>query len=261
MLKIFEISTSLVRSSSSSSAVCAGSERRRRRRLRCPLQRQHQLWSRQTVGICCSAAANTCASLVSCASCLVLRFGSAVASARLSLLRLCLCSSGCATPHPAPPRSIMSCQPAVAPVWDIHELLTGCVSPVCLSVPSCVCLCVCACVRCVSVCVCVFSAIKNAALPAQDAATCHTSSLLSARLCRLSPAAFYFIVCCCRNSWSVKGLYLPPPPFPLPLHHSFPSLFLHFTFLWAIEQQPQLQKRELLLASVSLSTSTLASPS
>lgn len=48
---------------------------------------------------------------------------------------------------------------------------------------------------------------------------------------------------------------------PLPSHHSFPSLFLHFTFLWAIEQQQQLQKRELLLASVSLSTSTLASPS
>lgn len=71
--------------------------------------------------------------------------------------------------------------------------------------------------RCVSLCVCVFSAIKNAALPAQDAATCHTSSLLSARLCRLSPAAFYFIVCCCRNSWSVKGLYLPPPPFSAPL--------------------------------------------
>lgn len=80
--------------------------------------------------------------------------------------------------------------------------------PVCVSVSA---------PRCVSLCVCVFLAIKNAALPAQDAATCHTSSLLSARLCRLSPAAFYFIVCCCRNSWSVKGLYLPPPPFSAPL--------------------------------------------
>lgn len=49
---------------------------------------------------------------------------------------------------------------------------------------------------------------------------------------------------------------------PSSLPRSFPSIFLHFTFLWAIEQQ-QLQKRELLLVSVSvsLSTSTMASPS
>lgn len=93
---------------------------------------------------------------------------------------------------------------------------------------------------------------------------CSVLSAFGSRLCRLSPAAFYFIVCCCRNSWSVKGLCLPPPPLPaspLPSHHTFPSLFLHFTFLWAIEQQQQQQqKRQLLLVSVSLSTSTLASP-
>lgn len=147
MLKIFEISTSFVRSSSSS-AVCAGSERRRQRRLRCRLQRQHQLWSRQIVGICCSAAANTCTSLVSCASCLVLRFGSAVVVAALPLQQW-MCHT---SPSPAPFHHILPacCSPCVRHSWAAYGLRVSSLSlcpilceSLCLRLAVCLCVCVC----------------------------------------------------------------------------------------------------------------------
>lgn len=105
----------------------------------------------------------------------------------------------------------------------------------------------------VCVCACVFLAIKNAALPAQDAATCHTSSLRSAFRFRLSTLGF---VACCflfyclllpklliRQRTSLATAPRPPT--------ACSSLLSHFTFRWAIERQRQRQRqRQLLLVCV-----------